>query len=87
MSFYESVLTQAPVGGTSPTMDTCSASTTYQVSTLPGVSCPITAFSNNTVGASQTTLTLDATSGASLNFINQSGYPISALKLTEYQFC
>jgi hypothetical protein len=87
MTFYESVGTQAPVGGTSSLMSTCSVNQTYQVSTLPGVPCPITAFSKNSVGTSQSTLTLDSTSNALLNFINQTGYPIAAFKLTEYQFC
>ena len=87
MSFYQSVLTDAPLGGTSPNMSVCAANTTYEVNTLPGVPCPVTAFSNNTVGASQTTLTMDAASNAVLNFMNQSGYPISDFKLTEYQFC
>ena len=82
MTFYQSVMTDAPVGGTSPTMDTCAANTVYQVSTLPGVECPITAFSNNTVGGSQQTLTLDSTKNYVLNFINQSSYPISDIKLT-----
>ena len=87
MSFYESVMTKAPSGGTATTMSTCAFNTTYQVSTLPGVPCPISAFSKNTVGSSQTTLTLDSNTNAVLNFINQSSYPIAAFKLTEYQFC
>ena len=82
MTFYESVMTQAPSGGTSATMSTCAVNATYQVSTLPGVPCPVTAFSNSSVGTSQTTLTLDSTTNTVLNFINQTSYPIAALKLT-----
>ena len=87
MSFYESVLTQAPTGGSAATMSTCAVNTTYQVSILPGVPCPITSFSNQTVGSSQTTLTLDSFKNYVLNFINQTNYPIADFKLTEYQFC
>ena len=87
MTFYESVVTEAPMGGTSPNMTTCAASNAYEVTTLPGVPCPVSAFSNNSVGGSQTTLSLDATNNYNLNFINQTGYPIAAFKLTEYQFC
>jgi hypothetical protein len=82
MTFYESVVTQAPSGGTSSTMSTCASNTSYQVSTLPGVPCPISAFSNSTVGTSQATLTLDSNTNAVLNFINQTSYPIAAFKLT-----
>ena len=63
-------------------MTECANNTAYEVSTLPGVPCPITAFSNNTVGGSQTTLTLDSTNNAVLNFINQTTYPIADFKLT-----
>ena len=73
---------EAPLGGTSPNMTTCASGNNYQVSTLPDVPCPVTAFSNNTVGGSQTTLTMDSTTNAALNFINQTGYPIAAFKLT-----
>ena len=82
MSFYQSVVAEAPAGGTAPTMTPCAVNNTYEVNTLPGVPCPVTAFSNNTVGASQTTLTLDSSTGSVLNFIDQSGYPIADFKLT-----
>lgn len=87
MNFYNSILTTAPAGGVSPTMTTCSSSTPYQVQTLPGVTCPITAISNASLGGTQTKLTLDTTNNYFLNFIAETGYPIANVKLTEYQFC
>ncbi len=80
-------MTNAPAGGTSPNMTVCSVNTTQQVYTLPGVPCPITAVSNASLGAAQTSLTLDSKNGYKLNFISQKGYPIANFKLTEYQFC
>lgn len=87
MNFYNSILTTAPAGGISPNMTTCSSNTSYQVQTLPGVTCPITAISNASLGATQTTLTLDTTNNYFLNFIAETGYPVANVKLTEYQFC
>jgi hypothetical protein len=87
MNFYNSIMTSAPAGGTSPTMTPCSVNTTYQVQTLPGVTCPLTAVSNASLGSAQTKLTLDTTNNYFLNFIAETGYPIANIKLTEYQFC
>lgn len=80
-------MTSAPAGGTSPNMTACSLNTTYQVYTLPGVNCPLTAISNASLGSSATSLPLDTTNGYNLNFVAQTGYPIANIKLTEYQFC
>lgn len=87
MNFYNSILTKAPAGGSSPTMTACALNETYQVYTLPGIACPISAFSSASVGASQTQLSLDAVNGAYLQFNSQTNYPIAGFKLTEYQFC
>lgn len=82
MTFYNSVIKNAPPGGSSSNMTSCGDNQTYQVYTLPGVECPITAVSNTTVGTSQVTLTLDSTHGNILNFINKTNYPIADFKLT-----
>lgn len=82
MNFYNSIMADAPAGGSSPTMTVCALNETYQVHTLPGVECPVTAFSSASLGSSQTQLTLDSTSGAVLNFINRTNYPIAGFKLT-----
>jgi len=82
MNFYNSILTTAPTGGSSATMTTCSNNQIYQVYTLPGVACPITAVSNSTLGGSQTTMILDEVHNYNLNFIAQTGYPIANFKLT-----
>ncbi len=82
MTFYNSVIKDAPPGGSSSNMTSCADNQTYQVYTLPGVECPITAVSNTTVGTSQVTLTLDSTHGNILNFINKTNYPIADFKLT-----
>lgn len=37
MNFYNSIMTDAPAGGSSPTMTVCALNETYQVYTLPGV--------------------------------------------------
>jgi hypothetical protein len=87
MNFYNSITTTAPSGGTSPNMTACSVNQTYQVYTLPGVSCPITAVSNQTLGSSHTQLILDSTNNYALDFISETSYPIANIKLTEYQFC
>ena len=87
MTFYDSVKTDAPSGGSSSTMDICSSGEVYQVSTLPGVACPVTGLSNATVGSGQTSLSFSDSSQSTLNFINRTGYPIAGFKLTEYQFC
>lgn len=87
MNFYNSIMTTAPAGGTSPNMAACAQNSTYQVYTLPGVNCPITAVSNNSLGSSSTSLPLDDHSNYFLNFVGQTGYPIANIKLTEYQFC
>lgn len=75
-------MTSAPTGGSSPSMTACAVGQNYQVYTLPGVPCPISAASNQTLGSSQTQLTLDASNGYYLNFVSESGYPISNIKLT-----
>jgi hypothetical protein len=87
MNFYNSIMTTAPAGGSSASMTACGVNQTYEVNTLPGVECPITAISSSSVGTAQTTMTLDSKNGAKLNFINKTNYPIAAFKLTEYQFC
>lgn len=87
MNFYNSVNTTAPTGGTSSNMSVCALNQSYQVYTLPGVSCPITAAANSSLGSSQTTLNLDTNFGYNFNFINQTGYPIAGFKITEYAFC
>jgi hypothetical protein len=87
MTFYNSILSAAPSGGSSSNMTACSSSKPYQVYTYPGVTCPITAVSNGSLGGSQTTMTLDAINNYNINFNTQTGYPIADFKLTEYQFC
>lgn len=87
MNFYSSTMTSAPSGGTSAFMTTCAANSTYQVQTLPGVNCPLTAVSNSSLGSSATKLTLDSTNNYFLNFVAETGYPIANIKLTQYQFC
>jgi len=82
MNFYNSVMTVAPLGGSSPNMTPCALNQSYEVYTLPGVSCPITSASNNSLGTSQTSLSLDAKNNYYLNFINQTGYPIAGFKTT-----
>jgi hypothetical protein len=59
MTFYNSVLTTAPLGGTAPTMTACASGQNYQAYTLPGVTCPITAVSNASLGSTQTSMVLD----------------------------
>jgi hypothetical protein len=68
-------------------MTSCAVNATYQVQTLPGVPCPLSAASNASLGGSQTKLTLDSTNNYFLNFIAETGYPIANIKLSEYQFC
>lgn len=87
MNFYNSIRTTAPSGGTSPTMTPCAVNQTYQVYTLPGVTCPISSISNQSLGSAQTQLTLDTTNNYFMNFVSGTGYPIANIKLTEYQFC
>jgi hypothetical protein len=87
MNFYNSILTTAPSGGTSSNMSLCAGNQTFQVYTLPGVACPITAASNSSLGSSQTTLNIDSILNYNFNFINQTGYPIAAFKTTEHSFC
>lgn len=87
MNFYKSVMTSAPSGGTSPNMTVCAANSNYQVYTLPGVDCPLTGLSNNSLGSTQTQLLLDSINKYYINFISQTSYPIVDLKLTEYQYC
>jgi hypothetical protein len=87
MNFYNSIITTAPSGGSSPTMTVCAFNQTYQSYTLPGVSCPITAASNSSLGVNQTQLILDDEGIYQFNFAKETGYPIAAFKLTEYQFC
>lgn len=87
MNFYNSVNATAPTGGSSSNMTTCAYNQSYQVYTLPGVSCPVTGASNSSLGSSQTTLNLDSKFGYNLNFINQAGYPIAGFKTAEYAFC
>ncbi len=82
MNFYNSILTTAPAGGISSNMTRCAVNTTYQVQTLPGVTCPLTALSNASLGGAQTKLTLDTTNNYFLNFIAETGYPIANVKLT-----
>lgn len=87
MNFYNSIMTAAPSGGTSPNMSVCAVNSSYQVYTLPGVSCPLTAVSNASLGSSGTKLTMDPINNYFLNFAAETGYPIANIKLTEYQFC
>lgn len=68
-------------------MTPCSNDQDYKVFTLPGVDCPISASSNQSLGSSQTKLPLDDLNGYFLNFVRETGYPIANVKLTEYQFC
>lgn len=87
MNFYNSVNATAPAGGSSSNMTVCAYNQSYQVYTLPGVSCPVTAASNSSLGSAQSTLSMDSKFGYNFNFINQTGYPIAAFKTTEYAFC
>lgn len=82
MNFYNSILTTAPSGGTSPNMTACAVNQTYQVYTLPGVTCPISSISNQSLGSAQTQLTLDTTNNYKMNFISETGYPVANIKLT-----
>lgn len=82
MNFYNSVITTAPAGGSSSIMTPCALNQSYEVFTLPGVPCPITSVSNNSLGSSQTSLSLDSTYNYNLNFLNQTGYPIAGFKTT-----
>ena len=63
-------MTKAPSGGSSALMTSCATNQSYQVTTLPSVACPITGFSNSSLGSAQTTLTLDSVNGYKLNFIS-----------------
>lgn len=58
INFYHSTMTEAPSGGTSSNMTACASGETYQVYTLPDVSCPVSSIANTSIGSSQTTLTL-----------------------------
>jgi hypothetical protein len=87
MNFYNSIMTSAPSGGSSASMTSCAVNNTYQVYTLPGVACPLTAASNASLGSGQTKLSIDPTNNYFLNFRAETGYPIANIKLTEYQFC
>ncbi len=82
MNFYNSAMAKAPSGGSSPLMTSCATNQSYEVYTLPSVPCPVTGFSNSSLGSAQTTLTLDSTNGYKLNFISQTGYPIAGFKTT-----
>lgn len=64
-------------------MKTCGSNKTYQVQTLPNISCPATVISNTSVGTStQTVLTLDSIKLKKLFYENQQNYPIADFKLT-----
>lgn len=87
MNFYTSTVTTAPSGLSTLNMTPCAFNTSYQVYTIPGVNCPVTTISNTSLGSAQTSLLLDSTNNLSFNYLSQNGYPIAAVKLTEYQFC
>ena len=87
INFYHSTMTEAPVGGTSPSMTARAAGESYQVYTLPGVSCPVSTISNTSIGSSQSTLTLDTSNNYVINFQAESAYPVADIKLSEYAFC
>lgn len=85
LNFYNSTLTATPEG---VTMKTCALNASYQVQTLPNISCPASVIANTSVGTStQTTLILDATNTSKLFYESQQNYPIADFKLTEYAFC
>lgn len=87
MNFYTSTVTTAPSGLSTLNTSTCAFNTSYQVYTIPGVNCPVTAMSNSSLGSAQTSLLLDTANNKNFNYLSQNGYPIAAVKLTEYQFC
>ena len=87
MNFYNSILTTAPSGGTSPNMTACAVNQNYKDYILPGVTCPISSISNQSLGSAQTQLTIDSANNYFMNFVSETGYPIANIKLTEYQFC
>lgn len=73
LNFYQSITTDLQNG---TNMTVCAVNQSYQVNTLPNVSCPITQASNNSLTASQTSLLLDPINLLYFNYVSQNGYPI-----------
>jgi len=58
-------------------MTVCAYNKSYEVHTLPNVSCPVSQSSNTSLSAAATSLLLDSTHNLDFNFISQTNYPIA----------